>query len=834
MDESMKKRIFSILLTLAMVLCLLPAAAFAEGENVAKVGDTEYATLAEAVAAVEDGGTVTLLRSAIGGGIGTYNTPKEGQIKSKSFTIDFAGYTYSVDRPPVGSSGTETQAFHLEYAGKDNEVPAITFKNGTIDVADDHDPNVKVLVMNYCSLTLDNMVLDGRKLENGWGDYTYVTSNCNGNTTIKDTKILSKNPAKDIAFDVDGAKGNYSAASVAIEGASEVYGGIEVSKNNTLAVSGGSFTDLMSAVKYAASGAEIKLLDDVTLTGTVVVKNNVTIDLGGHTLSKNGEAYVIAVAGNGDLTLKNGTVSITGNKENQSAIYIDTTCTAVEGNNNVVIEKDVMVLAPNSYGVVIFGNNDSSKAGLTVRGKVESLNAAISGNGTWSGTEIVVDDGAELISTDSVAIYHPQKGTLTIKGATLTGKGGVEAKSGDSVVTVENATITATGTPSHVPNNSGPSTSGYAVAVVENSNYEGKPTFEIKNGTINGKIAVLKDNEVGESDKGQVTVSGGKFSESVDPELLADGLTAELVYSEGENKLVYTYYPTLEDALAAAEGTEGTVNDLKAAKDKECRVTLVSGLNRASTWLWTQQGSSFTLPQLEKGASQVHVGWKDEAGTYYAVGAKYTVPGQDAVLTAVWQSTDTITPVGPSKPSEPTQPSEPSEPVQPKLPFADVTESDWYYDGVKYVSDKGLMNGTGANAFSPSADTTRGMIVTILARMEGVNTSGGASWYALGSEWAMNAGVSDGTNMEGKITREQLAVMLYRYAKMKGYDVSASADISAYTDASGVSGWAKEAMQWAVGSGLIQGSGSALHPQANASRAEVATILARFAQIVAK
>ena len=205
------------------------------------------------------------------------------------------------------------------------------------------------------------------------------------------------------------------------------------------------------------------------------------------------------------------------------------------------------------------------------------------------------------------------------------------------------------------------------------------------------------------------------------------------------------------------------------------------------------------------------------------------------VLPADWvEPTDPITPVGPSKPSEPAQPSEPSEPVQPKLPFADVTESDWYYDGVKYVSDKGLMNGTGANAFSPNADTTRGMIVTILARMEGVNTSGGASWYALGSEWAMNAGVSDGTNMEGKITREQLAAMLYRYAQMKGYDVSASAALSGYTDASSVSGWAKEAMQWAVGSGLIQGSGSALNPQANASRAEVATILARFAQNLAK
>ena len=189
-----------------------------------------------------------------------------------------------------------------------------------------------------------------------------------------------------------------------------------------------------------------------------------------------------------------------------------------------------------------------------------------------------------------------------------------------------------------------------------------------------------------------------------------------------------------------------------------------------------------------------------------------------------------ITPVGPSKPSKPSTPDTSKD----NLPFTDVASGSWYYDGVKYACDNGLMNGTGANAFSPNADTTRGMIVTILARMEGVNTSGGASWYALGSEWAMNAGISDGTNMEGKITREQLAVMLYRYAKMKGYDVSASADISAYTDASGVSGWAKEAMQWAVGSGLIQGSGNALAPQANASRAQIATILMRFAQSIAK
>lgn len=189
-----------------------------------------------------------------------------------------------------------------------------------------------------------------------------------------------------------------------------------------------------------------------------------------------------------------------------------------------------------------------------------------------------------------------------------------------------------------------------------------------------------------------------------------------------------------------------------------------------------------------------------------------------------------LRPVGPTKPSKPSTPDTSKD----NLPFTDVTSGSWYYDGVKYACDNGLMNGTGANAFNPNADTTRSMIVTILARMEGVNTSGGATWYTAGRAWAMENGISDGTNMEGKITREQLAAMLYRYAKMKGYDVSAPASLSGYTDASSVSGWAKEAMQWAVGSGLIQGSNNALTPQANASRAQIATILMRFAQNIAK
>ena len=187
--------------------------------------------------------------------------------------------------------------------------------------------------------------------------------------------------------------------------------------------------------------------------------------------------------------------------------------------------------------------------------------------------------------------------------------------------------------------------------------------------------------------------------------------------------------------------------------------------------------------------------------------------------------------IPPLTPSTPAKPSQKPDTSKDNLPFTDVTSGSWYYDGVKYACDNGLMNGTSANEFNPDANTTRSMIVTILARMEGVNTSGGATWYAHGREWAIGAGVSDGTNMEGKITREQLAAMLYRYAKMKGYDVSASASLSGYTDASGVSGWATDAMRWAVSAGLINGrTATTLAPQGNATRAEVASILMRFMQ----
>lgn len=191
----------------------------------------------------------------------------------------------------------------------------------------------------------------------------------------------------------------------------------------------------------------------------------------------------------------------------------------------------------------------------------------------------------------------------------------------------------------------------------------------------------------------------------------------------------------------------------------------------------------------------------------------------------------TPTPPTPSKPTTPSKPKD-DKPTTGSS-FTDVPAGSWYADAVKYVSEKGLMNGTSKNGFSPNATTTRGMIVTILARVEGVNTNG-TPWYAAGQKWAMSNGISDGTNMVGEVTREQLAAILYRYAKQKGYDVSKSAALTAFSDADKVSGYASEAMQWAVAEGLLQGSNGKLDPQGSATRAQVATILMRFMEKIAK
>ena len=160
-------------------------------------------------------------------------------------------------------------------------------------------------------------------------------------------------------------------------------------------------------------------------------------------------------------------------------------------------------------------------------------------------------------------------------------------------------------------------------------------------------------------------------------------------------------------------------------------------------------------------------------------------------------------------------------------PKNDVASSAWYADAVQYVTGKGLMNGTDDNQFSPNDTTTRGMLMTVLARYAGEDTTGGATWYEKGMNWAKAKGVSDGTNPNADITREQLVTMMYRYAGSP----KADGKLDSFSDAASVSTYAADAMQWAVANGIVNGSNGKLNPQDNATRAEVAAILMRFCEM---
>lgn len=166
--------------------------------------------------------------------------------------------------------------------------------------------------------------------------------------------------------------------------------------------------------------------------------------------------------------------------------------------------------------------------------------------------------------------------------------------------------------------------------------------------------------------------------------------------------------------------------------------------------------------------------------------------------------------------------------------FAD-TVSHWAGDAITFATAHELFNGTGADSFTPNGTMTRGMLVTVLARYDGMDTTTGATWYETGVAWAAANNISSGTDLDAPVSREQLATMLYRYAASNGLDTTASGALTGYADAGSVSGYASDAMAWAVGAGLIGGTDKGeLNPTGSATRAEVAAILMRFCENVMK
>lgn len=570
------KKLLSTIMALVMLLSLVPMAVAEEGEtakwsetksekHVAQVGNTYYEVLYDAVAAVEENGTVTLLKNATGGGVGTYTTAGKDnlgrdKIVAKSFTLDFAGYTYTVSEPAVGSKGYESQGFHLEQG--DGNV-SVTLKNGTLASSGSA---VKMLVQNYCNLTLDNMTLDGT----GYGvkyfsTGDYVLSNNCGNVTIKDTTIVAKDG--DFAFDVYGGFQKYSDVTVTVTGNSVINGKVELARDNTtnenknklvidggtingqicntsgtVVVKGGAFTDLASAVKYAADGATIKLAGDVSADRINLEDKSITVDLNGHTLTSTAAYGVMFCAKNGKTITVNGTTP--GSK----------------------LVGTVMVTAGTDGHIVLNGGTYESDKYVPVyiNGAVNTENSTLKIKDAVI-TAIGSSGGQDM----GCGMYLAGYATSTIENTKITAPvTGIEIRAGKLDLT--NCTVTGgNGKVAEVANGNGTTVTNAAVAVSQHTTKK-NIDVTIKDGEYTATAALYQSDvqgtgsrgvkatvlsgmftgEVKAATEGAITISAGAFNVAPDAKYLAEGM----IVVPGLKDAPYSVQPaTREDENSKSE-----------------------------------------------------------------------------------------------------------------------------------------------------------------------------------------------------------------------------------------------------------------------------------------
>ena len=600
-----------------------------------------------------------------------------------------------------------------------------------------------------------------------------------------------------------------------------------------------------------AGSATIELLGDITVTETVVLDSadaNIRLDLCGHKITgencrvlwiKSGSMTIVSTGGLGGVIT---TVAAETDPINPASSVIRVGSDDGEGTEAALTVGtygawlDVSIIAPDTYGISVFG--EKTKETLTVYGDVSAsgTKAAIagSGNDVNTPTTITIDGGGSASADNYYAIYHPQKGVLTVGNCNIEGRGGIQMCAGELVIK-EKTGIYAQNIGAHgtIDGADGAIIDGAAVSLVKRSGYgDGSgPSVRIEGGSFHSedgtpiKLYSWDGTEEQPWDEAPTGfISGGKFSNAVEPAWLAPGLVYQLCVTDpwGEDsKREYSYYSSLEAALENVKedwvitqvGSTGSVYTVK--------IDRADGSEPVSYKLGA--GIELTLPTLNK-PGYIFMGWKCSDGHTHQANETVTVE-KDMTFTAVWSALLDI---------EPGQPSQPDEPDVPDFPFTDVSVNAWYYEAVKYVYENGIMNGMDRYSFQPNGTLTRAMVWTMLARLDGVDTEGGNSWYAKAQEWATANSVSDGENPTGEVTREQLVTMLYRYAQYKGYDVSIGEDtnILSYVDVDQVSDWAMEAFQWACGTGVIEGDeNSALTPKASTTRAQAAAMFMRFIEL---
>ena len=666
------------------------------------------------------------------------------------------------------------------------------------------------------------------------------------------------------------------------------------------------YNTLEEALAASISGDTITLVKDVTVSNTqnmansyyneavITLKDGVTLDGDTHTIYAS-ESWFKSTEGNNAGKPANhivGVSSVSATIENLTIVgYANT-------------KHGINAFGTNGTNTLIVNNvtiKNCGTAGMVIKGaKVTATNINTEGN-PWGAINVDKSSGSELDLTggtfkENVQIWTESDGSnVSLDGVQLdkvTGKGTIlksytyftddvsklgaaynettktiyesldaalnEAHSGDTISVVKDTDLTANATVDNgvtlVVN------PGVTLSIENDKTLTNNGTIENKgkiDGTVTGTTATKYYT---------VTFTSNKEIESVEVKDRNDSTIKPNV----EGKFVYslkdgTYTYTMETVRGTrtgsftVDGEELTINERfssgGSSHSYDGYITIINPKNGEVTvsddWAYEDDKITLTITP-DKGYEVDKIEIVDDEGD--KIDAK-KVDDEDNKYTFRMANCDvtvTVTFKEEGKTTEDTDKEEDKDDESTEtteLNFTDVKENDWFFKGVEYVVDKGIMSGVSENEFAPAGKLTRAMLVQMLYNMESRPACDAENafmdvpvgqWYTDAVIWANDAKIVSGMgeglfapNME--ITREQMVVMLYNYAKFKGYDVTASADLSAFADTASVSAWAQPAMQWAVAEGYISGMGdSQLAPQGTATRAEIASVIMRFMEATAE
>ena len=603
----------------------------------------------------------------------------------------------------------------------------------------------------------------------------------------------------------------------------------------------------------------ITLLKDAKLDADITISQNITIDGQGQFKidAQPQTSHAITVASNAALTLKDVTLNIT-DKENQTGTYgldvqygatltLDNANVTLDGLSNATISSKPSGNTPGTFNLI----NGSTMTAKNIGGN-------FSNGGTWTvgtGSKVTID-GCDSHGFSASAITVENGATVDIRNIAYRGisindaNGKLEIQSGGVVNVANVGTADNATTPRDAVYLSKNATNGLQVA-------EGG-TLNVTKGEKGNDRIVLDANAISNSHLNGTIIGSVKLPENstscvvtyvsnntqITTTVVEKGTTIPLLKAlpnQGYNHFVgwtdgtntykggstvtiqgnttftaqWSYIPPANPnyKITIDDAANGTVTANPTAAKAGATVTITAT---------PDEGYAVgTVTVTDRFGNAVRV-TENSDGTY-----TFTMPNGQVTVTATFVETEA--------------------PVAE--PFIDVAEGDWFYDAVVYAYQNELMDGVGGNRFAPNSETTRAQLVTILYRLEGQPAVSGdlpftdvetGIWYTDAILWAAQNNIVNGVNDTefapgDDLTRQQLVTILYRYAEAKGYDVSASADLSGYPDAGQVQDYAQPAMAWAVAENIIQGmEDGTLKPAGNASRAQIATILMRFCEDVAQ